>query len=153
MTIVTPYRSNLWNNRSLASSLWQEMDQLYNERNSSTSHEVSETEDHFLLSIDLPGMKRDDLQIEVQSGVLTISGERAREPKRTFKRSFTLPESVQGDRIEARYEDGVLELYLPKAAEAQPRKIQIQTDKGGFFDKLLSSKKSQPEIKNVAGNQ
>jgi HSP20 family protein len=148
MTFVTPY----WSNNSLASTLWQELDQIYNDRSASPSAEVTETEKHFLLSMDLPGLKKEDIQIEVQDKLLTVSGERKREPRRNFKRSFTLPNSIHSEQIEARYEDGVLELYLPKIAAAQPRKVEIHTGKGGFFDKLLGGKTDQPEMKNVSGH-
>lgn len=149
MTFVTPY----WSNNSLASSLWQELDQLYSDRSVSPSTEVTETDKHFLMSMDLPGLKKEDIQIEVQDKLLTVSGERKREPRRSFKRSFTLPNSISGEHIEARYEDGVLELYLPKVQAAQPRKVEIQSGKeGGFFDKLLN-KNTQTEMKNVSNHQ
>lgn len=174
MRIVTPY----WTSRSLASDLWNEMNQdleqwfqssnapSYDERRFAPPAELLETDEHFMMSMDLPGMTSDDIKIEVQDKNLVVSGERKREldPEKKyrfqryekaygfFKRSFVLPASVQTDRIEARYQNGVLELYLPKAATAQTRKIEIRKDQGGFFDRLLGQKKTNPEIKEVSGN-
>lgn len=102
--------------------------------------EISENETQYLLSVDLPGLKKEDLKIEVVDSVLTITGERKREKRSdgervttlekaygSFKRSFRLPNTLNADKIEARYEDGVLELSLPKSEAAQPRRIEIQT--------------------------
>jgi HSP20 family protein len=138
----------------------------YDERQFAPPAEILEADEHFMMTMDLPGMNKDDIKIEVQDKNLVISGERKRtmdaENKYRFqryeksygffKRSFVLPASVQTDLIEARYENGVLELYLPKAASAQPRKIEIRKDTGGFFDRFLGQKKSSPEIKDVSGS-
>ncbi len=174
MRIVTPY----WTTRSLTSDLWNEMSQemehwlqsetkpAYDERQFAPPAEILESDEHFMMTMDLPGMSKEDIKIEVQDKNLVVSGERKRSVDAEgkyrfqryeksygfFKRSFVLPASVQTDRIEARYENGVLELYLPKAASAQPRKIEIRKDNGGFFDRLLGQKKSNPEIKDVSGN-
>ncbi|UOF00114.1 Hsp20/alpha crystallin family protein [Bdellovibrio reynosensis] len=134
-----------WPTRTLSSNLLGEMDRLftqpvYDERSFSPVCEISEAEEHYLLSVDLPGMKKSDIKIELVDKLLTISGERKREvseKKETvqryeksygfFKRSFTIPSSVDAEKVEARYEDGVLELFIPKAASAKPRQIEIQT--------------------------
>jgi HSP20 family protein len=175
MRMLTPY----WTNRSLASDLFDEMDRffddwafrspatrVYDERTFDPACEVSEAEDHFLMSVDLPGMKKEDIKIELTGDVLSISGERKRESHDSnrkvqryersygfFKRSFTLPSSVEADKVEARYEDGVLELYLPKSQAAKSRQIEIQSGKGGIFGKLLGSKKSSQEIKDVSSTR
>lgn len=158
--------------RNLASSdLWREMDRMfdhftpsvsamYDDREFSPPSELMEEEGHYMLSIDLPGMKKEDIKIEVADGTLIISGERKNE-KRTeanqvhrfektygsFKRSFVLPNTINAGKVEARYEDGVLELYLPKTEVAQARKIEIQSGKGGIFDKFLG-KGSQAQTTN-----
>jgi HSP20 family protein len=95
---------------------------FYDERSLSPACDVSETEEKFLLSVDLPGMKKEDIKIELKDQVLTISGERKTEK---YQRSFTLPTVVDGNKVEARYEDGVLELTLPKTELAKPRQIEI----------------------------
>lgn len=173
MRMLTPF----WTTRSLSSDLWREMDRMledfvntnssaYDEREFAPASEIIEEDNHFMLSIDLPGIKRDDLNIEVSENILTISGERKRENHAgnskgqhiersfgTFKRSFILPNTVDGERIEANYQDGVLELYLPKTQAAKPKKIEIQSGKGGFFDKLLGTRKNNQEMKDVTNTK
>lgn len=155
--------------RSFNADFFRDMDRLFDDFAKSATRdsegalfrpptEVVETDVHFLLSVDLPGLKKEDIHIDVAGNTLTISGERKRESGtgtervqrterafRTFKRSFALPNSVTADKIEAKYADGVLELYLPKSQLAQSRKIEIQSGKGGFFDNLLGAKKSEKE--------
>ncbi|XGC80607.1 Hsp20/alpha crystallin family protein [Bdellovibrio bacteriovorus] len=129
--------------------------------------DVEEEEGHYLMTIDLPGMKKEDIKIDVKNNVLTISGERKRETNvsegkkgqrfersyGSFTRSFTLPSTVNADDIEARYEDGVLSLFLPKTPETQARKIEIESKAGGFFDKLLHSKKDEVDVKTERKEQ
>ncbi len=110
------------------------------------SYDSQESEDHYLLTVDLPGVKKEDLKIELNAKILTVSGER-KGPRNTgtFSRSFTLPETVNADKIEAQHENGVLNLYLPKTVLAKPRTIEIQSQKGGFFEKLLNTKADKEE--------
>jgi HSP20 family protein len=123
--------------------------------------DVDENDDHFLISVDLPGIKKDDVKIEVAENTLTISGERRHEKKEKddrrsekfygrFERSFALPRNVDASKIEARYENGVLELAVPKAEEAKPRTIQIQAGGGkeGFFGKFLG-RGEQGQVKDA----
>lgn len=164
--------------RRFASDLWSEMDRFFDtwneEGNRSISKigfddgvfspacEVKESSDYFLMSVDLPGMKHEDIKIELTDDLLTVSGQRKREIAKEnqkwqrfeksygyFKRSFVLPNAIDADKIETNYENGVLELYLPKTSAAKPRNIQIQSGKSGFFEKLLGSKKTNPELKDV----
>lgn len=129
----------------LASNLWNDMDRLLGDF-SEVRPDVSETETHFLISADMPGIRKEDIKIEVANNILHIFAERKTgRTQRTFKKSYSLPNAVSTDKIEAHYEDGVLELSLPKTEMAQAKKIEIQTGKGGFFEKLLSSKKSESE--------
>lgn len=101
--------------------------------------EVKETNDAFMLRADVPGVEEKDLDIGIHNGVLTVSGNRQSEERRegesyavyerqygSFSRSFSLPEMADGERIEAKLENGVLELKIPKKAEAKPRKIAIR---------------------------
>lgn len=173
MRTITPY----FMNRSLASELFDDMDrffedwnrftptvQAYNDRAFNPACDISETDEHYLMSVDLPGMKKEDIKIEISGDTLTVSGERKFESAENkkqkiqryeksygfFKRSVTLSQAVEAEKIEARYENGVLELYLPKTQAAKPRHIEIQSGKTGIFDKLLgSNKKSNQELKDV----
>ena len=100
--------------------------------------DLVEGDDHFLLKADLPGLGEDDVSIEVQDNVLTISGERKAETERKekgwyrlersfgrFSRSLTLPEGVNADAISASFDKGVLEVSIPKPEERKPRRIAI----------------------------
>lgn len=101
--------------------------------------DVTEEGDFFVLRADLPGMSDADLSIEVQDRTLTLSGERRFETKPehdggfvrieraygSFERSLTLPEGADVDGIDATFDNGVLELRIPKPVEAAPRRIQI----------------------------
>jgi HSP20 family protein len=99
--------------------------------------DVRETPDEYLALVDLPGVKSEDVTIEVNDQVLTISGMRVpvetgetqlvERPYGSFVRSLTLPKGVNSDEIRADYKDGVLELHIPKPAEVKPKKIQIGT--------------------------
>ncbi|WP_340202679.1 Hsp20/alpha crystallin family protein [Ascidiimonas sp. W6] len=97
---------------------------------------IKESEDHFDLELSVPGFKKDDIHIEVDDNVLTISStvesssenkdEKGNYTRRefsrsSFKRSFTLPETVNEDAINASYEDGILVLTFPKKEEALPK--------------------------------
>jgi hypothetical protein len=91
------------------------------------------------MTVELPGVKLDDLQITLEDGLLTIQGERHfahdssdqrfhRVERRygAFRRSITLPTHVQADAVEATVEDGVLQIMVPKAEEAKPKRIQVR---------------------------
>jgi HSP20 family protein len=100
--------------------------------------DIYETEDSYVVSADLPGMNKEDIQIDLRDSTLTIKGEKkfVEEVKRdhyvrieraygTFVRSFTLPQTVDADGIKANYKDGVLTLTLPKTEQAKPKQIKI----------------------------
>ena len=100
--------------------------------------DVLESKDAYLIRAELPGMKKEDFHLEVKDGTLTLTGERQSEKAtdgveyRTvervngkFWRSFSLPETVKHDGIQATYKDGILEIRVPKAEEAKPRQIEI----------------------------
>lgn len=152
-TTLVPYLSR----RSTPADLFSEVDRLFEsfthwptpyERFSteSTTFETSEGDDHFLVTCDLPGMKKEALKIEVKDRTLTIQGERRGV---TFERRLRIPESVESENIEARYEDGVLDIYLPKRPETQPRTIALQSGESkGVFAKLFSRK---DDTKALAG--
>lgn len=105
--------------------------------------EFQEYDQHFLLSVDIPGIKKADLKIETIGQQIQIFGEtKTDRMSRSYKRAFALPESVDVNKIEAHFEDGVLEILLPKLESEKPRTIEIQSGKTGFFEKLLGSQKS-----------
>jgi HSP20 family protein len=97
--------------------------------------DVRETEDEYLVLVDLPGVKSEDVVIELTDQVLTISGSRtpveigevrrSERPFGSFVRRLTLPKGVDSDKVVAEYKEGVLELRIPKRAEAKPKKIAI----------------------------
>lgn len=92
--------------------------------------DVAEDEQKFELYADLPGVKQEDLDIQVEKDVLTIRGERKLERRGeraagAFSRAFTLPKHVDAEKIAASLKDGVLTLTLPKRPEAQPRQIKV----------------------------
>ena len=101
--------------------------------------DISERKDAYLVTVELPGLKPEDLDITMEDGLLTIQGERQftadsseeqfhRVERRygAFRRSITLPAQVQAEQIEASYDNGVLEIVVPKAEEATPKRIQVR---------------------------
>ena len=103
-------------------------------RSQQSLQNIEETEEHFLLTIDLPGVKKNDLKIETTGDGLSI---RALRGERQYQKNFRLPESVRSESIEAHYEDGVLTVLLPKVEAVKPRTVEIQSDSEGFFQRLL----------------
>ncbi len=100
--------------------------------------DLIEVADHYVLRADLPGMAHEDVKIEVEDTVLTLSGERARDPREghdgffrlerptgAFSRTLTLPQGVDADAISASFVDGVLEVSIPKPEQSKPRRIEI----------------------------
>ncbi len=142
MRTLIPFYSS----KNLVPDLFSEMESMFdtlpkwNERSFDPAVELSEDDKQYNLSVDLPGLKKEDIKVEMKENTLQISGERQRESTQDknirvqrfektygyFSRSFTLPHAIQADKIEAHFENGVLELRIPKAEIAQPRKIQIQ---------------------------
>lgn len=130
MRALTPY----YTGRILASDLFDGMDRFFEEwkpqpASLEPAWEITETENNFLMSVDLPGMKKEEIKIEVVDSRLNISGERKRGEKSygSFNRTFALPSTVDTQKVEARYENGVLELLVPKSQAAKPRTIEVQS--------------------------
>jgi len=101
--------------------------------------EVKETTESFVLRADLPGVDEKDVDIAVHNGLLTVSGARQAEERKegesyalyerqfgSFSRSFALPDTADGERIDASLKNGVLSLTIAKKVEAKPRKIEIK---------------------------
>lgn len=104
--------------------------------------DVEETDSHYLLSFDLPGVKKDDVKIEVRDNQLIVSGERKQERREktkgrineervygSFMRSFALPTNVDANKVDASYDNGVLQVQLPKTAVSQAKQIPIKESK------------------------
>ncbi|MBL9138344.1 MAG: Hsp20/alpha crystallin family protein [Verrucomicrobiales bacterium] len=100
--------------------------------------DVYEDKDNIVVKLEVPGMKRENFDLALHDGVLSISGERKFEEKRQkaagyraerfegrFQRSVTLPKAVQTDKVSATYRDGILTVTLPIAAEARPKQIVV----------------------------
>jgi HSP20 family protein len=101
--------------------------------------DISERKDAYLVTVELPGVEADDLDITMEDGLVTIQGERRfahdsseqqfhRVERRygAFRRSITLPAQVQAEQIQASFEDGVLQILVPKLEEATPKRIQVR---------------------------
>ena len=101
--------------------------------------DIYETPEAIVLQADLPGLRREDIDIQIRDDTLTLRGERrfAKDVHEesylrieraygAFHRSFTLPATIQQEKIRAVFRDGILELTLPKAEEAKPKKIAIE---------------------------
>ena len=104
------------------------------------SLDVYEDKDNITVKAELPGMRKEDIQVSLDGDTLTISGERKQEEEQKdretyrseryfgrFQRSITLSQKVDPKRIEAKYKDGVLTIVLPKTEEAKPKKIEVKT--------------------------
>ncbi|MEF8817760.1 MAG: Hsp20/alpha crystallin family protein [Salinibacter sp.] len=101
--------------------------------------DLSETDDAFRIRLDVPGMTKEDITINLQNNTLTVSGERSSERQEegeeyvrverafgNFHRTFTLPDAVDPDSVEAAYDDGVLTINVPKTETSTRRQIEIQ---------------------------
>lgn len=120
--------------RSLSISDREEMET----GNWTPSVDVVENNDNYLVKADIPGVKKDDLKVDVKNGTLVIKGEKKQEEKvekdnyirversyGNFIRSFTLPTNVDSSKINAKFTDGVLEITIPKKEEAKPKEVKI----------------------------
>ena len=102
--------------------------------------DVHEDKDKYVVKAEVPGMKKEDIDVSLDGSTLTISGERKHEQERKedetyrserffgrFQRNITLPAAVDASKIDANYKDGVLTITLPKSEEAKPKQIQVKT--------------------------
>lgn len=143
MTTVTR-----WDPLAQLDRLQREIDRVFDGRAGSgvgsvswvPSTDVEQTESAVIYKLDLPGMKPQDITIEVHAGMLTVSGERKHETEEkhegyysreritgSFARTFTLPKGTEQDDIAAKFDDGVLAITVPRQEEAKPRTISIGT--------------------------
>jgi len=101
--------------------------------------DIFEKDDHLVIRAEIPGVRKEDMDVGIENGVLTLHGERKQETEvkeetayrmervyGTFTRSFTLPTTVDSARVRATYKDGVLEVTVPKAESAKPKRVEIK---------------------------
>ena len=118
--------------------------------------DLVETEDAFVLRADLPGLSEQDVNIELEDNVLTLSGQRKAEHEErgegyyrverasgAFSRSLTLPDGVEPGRVQASFDRGVLEVRIPKPEQRKPRKVTISA--GGSGQPTIEGSESQGE--------
>ena len=101
--------------------------------------DITEDDKEYLIKAELPEVKKDEVKVAVENGVLTISGERKFEKEQknkkyhrveraygSFVRSFTLPDGADADKVNAEFKDGVLKVHLPKSEEVKPKQIEVK---------------------------
>jgi len=141
MNLIRYQRPDLaWPTFGRLSSLRDELDSLFESSLTGwlPALDAHEDKENFTVQVEVPGFKREDIQVSLQDGVLTISGERKEEKvsKETeihrqeryygkFTRALSLPTAVAADKVKAAYKDGILTVTLPKAEEAKPRQIDV----------------------------
>lgn len=98
--------------------------------------DIAETDKEFVIKAEIPEVQKEDVKVTVDSGVLTIRGERKKEKDKkfhrieryygSFVRSFTLPDNIDESKIEATFKDGMLNLQIPKTEETKPKAIEVK---------------------------
>ena len=149
MKSLRPIRTtNMW--PSVSSNMFEDFDKLFGNfmQPARTSNgfdfnpacDVRETPTHFIVEFDVPGVDKKDIKIDLQDNQLTVSGEkqsfsenkeddqviRTERSYGSFRRSFTLPLTIDTDKVEANYENGVLEVSIPKAEAAKGRTVEVK---------------------------
>jgi HSP20 family protein len=122
--------------------------------------DVFEKEDKFVVKAELPGMKEDDIDVSVVDDTLSIKGEKKTETEvknedyyrcersyGTFYRSIPIPSNVDANKIEASFEDGVLEVNLPKSAKVKPKKISVSAKKKATQSARKAVKSAKKSVK------
>lgn len=101
--------------------------------------DIAEDDKEYLLKVELPEVRREDVKVTVEGGTLTIAGERKAEKEEKgrrfhrierhygrFERSFNIPEDAEPDKVTAEFKDGVLRVHLPKSEQARPKQIEVK---------------------------
>jgi HSP20 family protein len=120
---------------------------------------VKETDKAYILSAEIPGIPKEDIEISVNGNLLTIRAEHSEEKDegeqqgyrrqyRSFRQSFTLPSTVDSSQVEACCDNGLLEVWIPKTERAQAKKVEVQSGKGSFLDRLMGKSESPSETKS-----
>ena len=149
MTLLTKFER--WEPFDELATLRSRMDQLWSRMAApgepglaswTPTTDVLETKDEIVIKSELAGVDEKDVDVQIDSGVLTIKGEKKAEQETdekgyrriersygTFLRSFTLPADVEGEKISAAFANGVLEVHMPKKAGAKPRSVKVDVKK------------------------
>ena len=142
MSSLIRFRNINWPSSEMENEMNQLLQRFYHRDTENTggfvpSVNISETDDQIVVTLDAPGMETKDLDISVVGDLLTIKGERRSDivdkehmhrierSYGTFNRSFALPHTVDSNRVQADYKDGVLTIKLPLREEAKPRQIKV----------------------------
>ncbi len=123
--------------RSSRKSVMRQDDKMFEVGDWMPSVDIEETDEAYIIKAELPGVEKDDVNVTIDNGLLTIRGEKHsnKEDKKahrtecvygSFVRSFTLPQAVTAEGVEAEYNNGVLNLVIPKTEEAKPRQIEVK---------------------------
>jgi HSP20 family protein len=141
MKLIQRENSGLtWPTFGRLANLQEELDRLFESplRAWAPVLDVHEDKDNFVIRTELPGLRREDIDVALHDGAVIISGERKSEAVKEgveihrqeryygkFQRALTLPAPVAGDKVKAQYKDGVLTVTLPKVEEAKPKQITV----------------------------
>ena len=144
MKLVQYQRPGLaWPTFGRLANLQEELDRLFESPMTgwAPALDVHEDKDAYVVQAELPGLKREEIEVSLQDGALVISGERQAEKVEAgvevhrqerfygkFQRALSLPEPVAADKVKADYKDGVLTVTLPKSEEAKPKKIDVSVN-------------------------
>ncbi|MEZ4744017.1 MAG: Hsp20/alpha crystallin family protein [Bdellovibrionota bacterium] len=163
----------LWKDRGLPRSIlrdfWDVIDDFdnqelsrkldnYSESLFTPACDIRENDEAFILALDIPGVNKEEVNLEVDGNTLKVSGSRQGESSNKndeiyryersfgkFERMFSLPENVDASSIEAEHNNGVLTIYLPKKEQRKARKIKIGTGNQSFLKKLTQKQETKSE--------
>ena len=141
MKLVQYTRPGLgWPTFGRLASLQDELERLFESSSQAWAPalDVREDKESYTIRVELPGMKREEIEVSIQDDALVISGERKAEDVKEgaevhrqersygkFSRTLSFPTAVDGDKVKAAYKDGVLTVTLPKVEEAKPRQVTV----------------------------
>lgn len=140
---------SLFPRRNLPQDIWRQFDDIFHSWIEPTldidrsgfvpALDIEDRGDAYALSFDLPGLKEDDIKVEVRDNTLFVSGERQKEEKKEngeycryersfgrFERAISLPPNIDSEKIDASYKDGVLELFIPKSENTRLKTIEVK---------------------------
>lgn len=156
----TPSRLLREFDRDLAQLFGASSSGLHNANNTMADFEpacdIDETDTHYVVRVDLPGLNKEDVKVDLSENRLTIAGERRIEKEGgqkherwterrygTFMRSFTFPQAVDNTQVEASFERGVLNVVVGKSVSVKPRSIEVQEGRGSLIENYLETEKTK----------